>query len=259
MSIIEAILLGLLQGITEFLPISSTGHLLLADSLFNLDSSFEFDVLLNIGTIVALVIFYRATILQLIKESLKDLRVLARFIVATIPAVLIGFTASEFIENSLRSPWVVVVMLVVIGVVMVIATHKKTGDTISRLSLPNALKIGVAQSVALIPGTSRSGMTILAGQHVGLSAVEAAKFSFMLAIPTITGATLKVALSSDGRSFFSQNLDLIIWGNIASFLAGILAVRFLISVLSKNGLKYFGWYRIVLGVVLAVLLFAKIV
>ncbi len=260
MSILATILLGIVQGLTEFLPISSTGHLILMERLFDIQNSFEFDVLLNIGTLAALVLYYRATIAEIIRRVFRghDLALLSVIVVATIPAIVIGYLFADQIENKLQSAWVVVVMLILVGIVMV--AYKPSGKKKAEdLPLVGAIKIGFAQCIALIPGTSRSGVTILAGEQQGLGAVEAARFSFLLAIPTISGATLKVALSSDGRAYLADNLHLVIIGNIASFIAGVFAVHFLIKLLGTSGLKPFGWYRIGLGVVLAVLLFAKLI
>lgn len=259
LSLLEAIILGLVQGATEFLPISSTGHLVLVDKVLGFDSSFEFDVLLNIGTILALIIYYRKTIFDLISNCKSNLKIFSLIVVATIPAVIIGFIWSDLIENKLQSAWVVVFMLIFIGLLMIWSPTKSKGKSVDKLSVVESAKIGLAQALALIPGTSRSGITILAGQSQGLNSIESARFSFLMAIPVISGATLKVALSGDGRSFIASNPTQLLFGNLASFLAGLLAVNFLIDILGKKGLKPFGWYRICLGIVLAVLLFAKII
>lgn len=259
LSLLESIILGLIQGATEFLPISSTGHLVLTDKILGFNSSFEFDVLLNIGTILALLIFYRKTLLELIVNCRSNIRVFSLIIEATVPAVVIGYIWSDLIENKLQSAWVVVFMLIAIGLLMIWLPGRSKGKPVEELSLNESRKIGIAQALALIPGTSRSGITILAGQSQGLNSVESARFSFLMAIPIISGATLKVALSEDGRNFISTNTTQLFFGNLASFLAGLLAVNFLIDILGKKGLKPFGWYRICLGIVLAVLLFAKII
>ena len=259
MSILAAILLGLLQGVTEFLPISSTGHLVLVDGIFDLHSSFEFDVLLNIGTLAALIIYYRNTIVGLIRDSFVNLRVLASLLVATVPAIIFGYFGDDFIENTLHSEWVVVFMLLIIGVLMIITPKRSKGKPLESIGFVGSAKIGIAQALALIPGTSRSGITILAGQQQGMSSIEAAKFSFMMAIPIISGATLKVAISDDGRNFIASSPAQLFWGNLASFVAGIVAVSYLINILGKKGLRPFGWYRVILGVVLAILLFGKII
>ncbi len=261
MNVVAAIILGLVQGLTEFIPVSSSGHIVLVQNILNLPSNFKFDVLLNFGTLLALVLYYRSTITEIIFDVVRrrDVKLALRLVVATLPAVTVGLLFGDFIEKSLQSVWVVITMLIIVGAFMVLFKHRSKGKELSKLTTFDAIKIGLVQAVALIPGTSRSGSTILMGQAVGLGSSEAARFSFMLAIPTIFGATMKVALSGDGRHFIAENLGLILLGNAMSFLAGAFAVRFLIRILGERGLKPFGFYRLGLSALLIVLLFAKII
>ncbi len=261
MNIVAAIILGLVQGLTEFIPVSSSGHIVLVQNILNLPSNFKFDVLLNFGTLLALVLYYRSTITEIVFDVVRrrDVKLALRLAVATIPAVTVGLLLGDFIENSLQSVWVVITMLIVVGTFMVLFKHRSKGKELNKLTVFDAFKIGLVQAVALIPGTSRSGSTILMGQAVGLGSNDAARFSFMLAIPTIFGATMKVALSGDGRQFIAENIGLILLGNVMSFLAGAFAVRFLIRILGERGLKPFGFYRLGLSALLIVLLFAKII
>lgn len=266
MSIIEAIILGLVQGITEFIPVSSSGHLAITSHLLGIGNAFAFDVLLNFGTLLALIIFYRKRIGLIIKRILIDRQwtLALKIIVATIPAVFFGILLKSQIEKLSEMIWVVIVMLIVVGIPMILYGKENTDaddrEVEKSVDWKTTLKIGIAQALALIPGTSRSGITILVGLRSNLSAAKAAEFSFLLAIPVIAGASLKTLLSNDnGLSFLRDNLGVVLIGNIASFTAGILAVSFLMKFISKRGLRDFGWYRIGLAIILIVLLVFKLI
>lgn len=265
MSYLDAIILGLVQGLTEFIPVSSSGHLVIMNHLLGTTGNFEFDVLLNFGTLMALIVYYRIRIWELIVRSLsgKEWKLLAKLAAATIPAVCVGLAFGDTIKLLNENIWIVIVMLVVIGVIMIkygAAREDASDEPLEKsLSWRTTAKVGVAQAVALIPGTSRSGITILAGLQSKLSAAKAAEFSFLLAIPTILGATLKVFFLDGGYQFVQQNVGVVVVGNIVSFTAGILAVSFLLKLLSSRGLKDFGWYRIGLAVVLTILLITGII
>ena len=264
MSIIDAIVLGLVQGVTEFIPISSSGHLVITSHLLGVGSVFTFDVLLNLGTLLALVIFYRKRIWSIIVRifSGSEWKLLAKVILATIPAVAIGVLLRSQIEWLNGMIWVVIAMLVVIGIPMIlVGREKKTADNREiekSVGWRATAAIGIAQALALIPGTSRSGITILAGLRSNLSAARTAEFSFLLAIPIIAGASFKTLLDG-GFEFISNNMGVVLVGNIASFVAGMLAVSFFIKFISKNGLKVFGWYRIGLASILAILVLVGII
>lgn len=265
MSYLEAIILGLVQGFTEFIPISSSGHLVISNRLLGTSGNFAFDVLLNIGTLTALIVFYRTRIWSLITKSIqgREWRLIGLLLLATLPAFAAGLAYGEFIKQLNDLVWVVVVMLLVVGVIMIRygAAREDADDRPLEKSLNTrtAVKIGFAQALALIPGTSRSGITILVGLQSKLSATRAAEFSFLLAIPTILGATLKVTVFDGGLTFMRENIGIVLVGNIASFTAGILAVSFLIKLLSTRGLKDFGWYRVGLATVLTILLITGII
>lgn len=265
MSYLDAIVLGLVQGLTEFIPVSSSGHLVIFNHLLGNDGSFAFDVLLNIGTLLALVIFYRARLWAIVKKIFiaKEWIFIAKLAVATLPAFAFGLLFGEQIKIMNEYIWLVVVMLVIVGLLFIFYGHatKEADDAELEQSVkwPTALRVGFAQAFALIPGTSRSGITILAGLRSNLSAKRAAEFSFMLAIPTIAGATLKVMLLDGGLEFMANNIGLVLVGNLVSFVSGLLAVSFLIRLLSRRGLKDFGYYRIGLAGVLSVLLITGII
>jgi len=265
MTYIDAIILGLVQGLTEFIPVSSSGHLVIVSQLLHVQGAFTFDTMLNFGTLAALIIYYRVRVWSLIKRVLggKDWKLAGQLVAATIPAVIFGFTLSTQIEKLNTMIWVVIFMLVSIGVVMIVAgkANKDADDRELEESItwPITVKIGLAQALALIPGTSRSGITILTGLRSNLSSARAAEFSFMLAIPVLAGGSLKVLASESGKLFIQNNTGQFIVGNLVAFASGMLAINFLIKWLSKRGLKDFGWYRVATGILLAILLVTGII
>jgi undecaprenyl-diphosphatase len=265
MDYIDAIILGLVQGLTEFIPVSSSGHLVIFNYLLGTPDSFAFDVLLNVGTLSALLVYYRVRIKDLITRTVvgKEWALLSKLLAATIPAFAIGLLFGDGIKALNNMVWVVVVMLVIVGVLMIIygSPNKDADDKPLEESItwPIARNVGLAQAIALIPGTSRSGITILAGLRSNLSAARAAEFSFMLAIPTIAGATIKVMILDGGWTYVANNFGVVLVGNIVSFASGLFAIGFLLRLLSTRGLKDFGWYRIGLAAVLSVLLVTGII
>ena len=195
--IITAIILGIIQGLTEFIPVSSSGHLLLTTELLNLtNSSFSFELALNLGTLLALIGYFWRDILAIIKmlKKPKTQGLPAKIVVATIPAVIIGALALPLVSTVLRSPIIAIVALIVVGIIMILSDRLIGNKTVDELSLKNALMIGFSQALAFIPGTSRSGITIIAGRLTGLSHKQAARFSFLMAIPIVTLALLKLLL-----------------------------------------------------------------
>jgi undecaprenyl-diphosphatase len=264
-SYLDAIVLGFVQGATEFIPVSSSGHLVIFNHLLGLQGEFVFDVLLNFGTLGALIIFYRKRIIDLLKRSIlgKEWALLAKLLAATVPAFIIGTLFATQIKLLNDFIWVVVIMLVVLAIPMILYGKERPGaddrPMEKSITWPISIKVGLMQAVALIPGTSRSGITILTGLQSKLSAERAAEFSFMLAIPTIAGASFKVLLMDGGVEFFKANPGIVIVGNLVSFISGFIAVGFLLKLLSSRGLKDFGWYRIGLAGVLTVLLITGII
>lgn len=257
MSIFEAILLGLVQGLTEFIPVSSSGHLLLVHELFGSgDNSLSFDVALHVGTLLALIVFFRKDLLALalnITKKTKEGALARLLILATIPAALLGLLFSGYIDDHLRSPFVVALGLGLVGVVMLIVDSmaaQKT-DEDAAITTRQGLLIGVAQCAALIPGVSRSGATITAGLALGVDRVKAARFSFLLAIPIITGSALGILLK-DSANLSNEGVALYV-GVITAFVSGLFAISFLLKVIGRVGLKPFAIYRILLAVI--VLLF----
>ncbi len=263
MSILNAIILGLVQGLTEFIPVSSSGHLVLAQEFLGVDN-FTFSVLLNFGTLLALVVFYRQKIIDILRDIFvkRNTKLAVKLIAATVPAAIFGVVLGGWIESLNDNVPLVIIMLAVVGVAMVLFGAERKGKLlheVENITWRQAVTVGFAQVAALVPGTSRSGITILAGLQQRLSAKAAAEYSFLLAIPIITGASLKILFSNEGTDFITGNFPAFLAGNLASFVSGYLAVSFLIGLLGRQGLKAFGWYRLALALVLSVLLFAKII
>lgn len=262
MTIIEAIILGIIQGLTEFIPVSSSGHLVIAQTLLMGEADHLFIQALDFGTLLALVIYFSPKLVDLAKKVFieKDYRLARNIVLTCIPAGLLGLALADFIQESkvLLNPLTVSVMLALVGVLMVVVDKlpkKSALKTGTDLSPNRALVVGVAQAFALIPGVSRSGSTIVASRIMGLNPRAAAEYSFMVSIPIMFGLVGKLLLKPSDRAYMAQHLDLIVVANIAAFVAAILAIHFLLQYLSKHGLALFGWYRIAFAaVVITVLL-----
>jgi undecaprenyl-diphosphatase len=265
-TVLQAIILGGVQGATEFLPVSSSGHLVLVADVLNIPSTFTSETLLNFGTILVIFIFFRKQIWKVVSDlfgrvlSLNQKRdVLIKLFVGVAPAVLIGIVFGDFIERNLHGPLTVTIMLLTVGALMIFVKPKSNKveslntNVVQEVSFKQALIVGLVQPFALISGTSRSGITILAGIMTGMKVETAAAFSFLIGLPVILGATLKLSVSSEGRDFVANNFSQFVAGNLASFLIGLGAVYLLMDVVKKRGLRPFGMYRVVLG--LAVIAF----
>lgn len=259
---LEAIILGLIQGLTEFIPISSSGHLVIAQTFLSGAGDHLFLEWINIGTMLALFVFFRKRIWQILVDIFKHRNfTLARNIILTaVPAGLTGFFLADFIGSSwfFASAVVVVFTLLIVGVVMVVLEKlPKLSPVATGEKLPwwRALIIGGAQVLALIPGTSRSGSTIIAGRLMGLSAKEAAEYSFLASLPIMMGVTLKVFIDDDG--YLAAHATTLLLSNAAAFISGLIAVGFLMKFLAKHSLAVFGWYRIGLSLVLATILLVQ--
>lgn len=259
MTFFEAIVLGVVQGITEFLPISSSGHLVLARSLFGLNNAqgLAVDAVLQLATIAAVVVYFFPDIYQLCQTLLrklgrlpvnpKDEKLLYALLLGTIPAVVFGLMLESLMESAFRHPLLVAGVLVAGSIFFMYAEYvyqKKARD--NEMTARKGLGIGFFQTLALIPGMSRSGATIAGGMLLGLSRTDAARFAFLLAVPVIAGAGAKKLLelmASDG---------VIAWGPIAvgsvvAFVTGLLAIHFLLSFVRRHTLWPFIWYRLVLA------------
>jgi undecaprenyl-diphosphatase len=243
---LNAIILGIVQGITEFFPISSTAHLVLLPKFFKWEGlldSLQFDVALHAGTLVSLLLCFREDIISILT---KRRELIAPLIVGTIPAGIAGVAFNDYVEHTFRSPALIAVMLVVFGLVMYGAERFKKTRSFASVGLLDALVVGLAQAVALVPGVSRSGITISAGLARGMKRDEAARFSFLLSIPVIGGATLL-----EGRKLFDGSMDvdlgLVAAGFAASLVTGVVAIQFLLGFLKRHSLNAFVIYRFILA------------
>ncbi len=258
-----ALLLGIVQGLTEFIPVSSSGHLVLFHELFNLKvGGLAFDVALHVGTLLAVVIYFWSDIIEILKglwkKNQQSQQLAQALIIATLPAVLAGFFFESIVSSALRSPWVVVVMLAVFGFVMLYAEERstkiKTKNDAVQMSSNKALKMGVFQALALIPGVSRSGATISGGLLLGFDRVSATRFSFLMSLPVIFGASVKILLNESARLEITNNQWLFGVGFLTAFISGSIAIRFLIKFVSRYSIRVFAYYRLAIAAIMALLL-----
>lgn len=259
--ILKAIVLGIVEGVTEWLPISSTGHMILIDELLKLNVTPEFKemflVVVQLGAIMAVVVLYfhklnPFALSKTPRERHDTLILWFKVLVASIPAAIIGIPFNDDIDRMFYNYWVVAVALIVYGVLFIVlenrnSRRKPTVNSFHQLTYRHALIIGMFQLLALIPGTSRSGSTILGAMLLGLSRFVAAEFSFFLAIPAMFGASL-IKLLKFGFKFESGELAILLTGMLVAFVVSVLAIKFLMGFIKKHDFKAFGWYRIALGV-----------
>lgn len=260
-NIIKTILLGIIQGITEWLPISSTGHLILFASIWPIEPAqfFEvFKVVIQFGSILAVLVLYYQKLNPFDKRKTKTkkkqtLQLWSKVIVGVIPAAVIGFLFDDIIEGYLSKNFVIAVALITYGIIFIlIEKHPRQEKirTLEQVDYFSALKIGFFQCLALIPGTSRSGATILGGLYCGCSRTVASEFSFFLAIPVMFGASLlKVIKFFVNVGLFSlSQLVLLFVGTIVAFIVSLFAIKALLNYVKKHDFTVFGWYRIILGI-----------
>lgn len=260
-NIIKTILLGIIQGITEWLPISSTGHLILFASIWPIEPAqfFEvFKVVIQFGSILAVLVLYYQKLNPFDKRKTKTkkkqtLQLWSKVIVGVIPAAVIGFLFDDIIEGYLSKNFVIAVALITYGIIFIlIEKHQRQEKirTLEQVDYFSALKIGFFQCLALIPGTSRSGATILGGLYCGCSRTVASEFSFFLAIPVMFGASLlKVIKYFVNVGLFSlPQLVLLFVGTIVAFIVSLFAIKALLNYVKKHDFTVFGWYRIILGI-----------
>ncbi|MEN8113954.1 MAG: undecaprenyl-diphosphate phosphatase [Actinomycetota bacterium] len=244
---LDAILWGAVQGLTEFLPISSSGHLVLVPAILGREvPDLATTAMLHLGTLVAVLIFYRQDLVRMARFDRPGRRMITIIMIGTIPAVILGLTLEDRLDQLTEHPIAVAGMLIVTGVILLSTTLLRRGDKPTEdLSPTDAGLIGLAQSFALIPGVSRSGMTISAGLARGMDRVEAARFAFLLGIPAIAGAGLlsMARLVSEGTGVTSETIV----GMVVAAITGYWAIAFLIKVLARVGLAPFGIYCVVAG------------
>ncbi|KRS20021.1 UDP pyrophosphate phosphatase [Alishewanella sp. WH16-1] len=263
MSMLEVIILSIIQGITEFLPISSSAHLILPSAIFGWeDQGIAFDVAVHVGTLLAVMLYFRQDIANLTVGWIKSLggqhstdsKLAWWVILATIPAGLAGLLAADLIETFLRSPWVLAITTIVFGLLLWLAdATAKQQVSMEQMNWRQALFIGLAQAVALIPGTSRSGITMTAAMLLGLDKVSAARFSFLLSIPIIvlSGGYQASKLLSEPTQY---DISGILLGMVLSFISALICIHFFLKIISRMGMLPFVIYRLLLGVGLIVFL-----
>ncbi|NWG15512.1 MAG: undecaprenyl-diphosphate phosphatase [Chloroflexi bacterium] len=260
---LKVVILGIVQGITEYLPISSTGHLIVAAALLDFGQRMQgtFEIFIQVGSVVAVLVFYRAELLQQIRSIPHDAGI-RRFwlgiVVAVIPAAALGFLLKDWIKEVLYAPAVVAVSLIVGGIIFLIVERRpipiQTTD-VTAVSLRQALTVGVAQMVALIPGVSRSGASIIGGRLAGLDRRTATQFSFYLAIPILGAATIFDLLTSlDTLS--PDDVGYLLVGAAVSAVVSWAAMGWLLRYVSRNNFNLFGVYRIVAGIIILALIAA---
>ena len=259
---LKVIILGIVEGITEWLPISSTGHLILVEEFEKLNFSQSyldmFNVVIQLGAIMAVVVIYFHRLnpfspKKTEKQKKMTLQLWVKVVIASIPAGVVGVLFNDFIEEKFNNSYVVATMLIVVGVLFIVIENRHKGKKpqitkISQMGVPVLIWIGVFQMLAMIPGTSRSGATIVGALALGVSRTAAADFTFFLAIPAMAGASL-VKLRHFGFDFTGTELGLLLLGCVVSFVVSILAIKFLLKYIQNHDFKAFGYYRIVLGII----------
>lgn len=263
------IILGIIQGIAEFLPISSSAHLIIFRDVFNIGSAVSdnialaFDIALHLGTLLAIIVYFFKDFLNMfikgITKGIKDSegKVFYFLIVATIPAAIAGLLFEDIIEGLIRGNLIVIaIALAVMGIIIyAVDRYKKESKEIKDLTFIDALIIGTSQIFALIPGFSRSGTTIATGRMLNLNREDSAKFSFYLSAPVVLGAVILTFFDSGTMSIISSNLSIFVVGIIVSFIVGIITIEYLLKYLRKHDFKIFMWYRVILAIVVIISLF----
>lgn len=258
--VITAIILGIVEGVTEFLPVSSTGHLILASALLGYNSDYWalFNIVIQLGAILAIVVLYWRTFWAVLQGLLKfdpiSIRFVRNILVAFVPAAVIGLALHKQIEKLLGSPLTVAIALIVGGLAIIgIERTVKEGHVkgVADIPLPKVIGIGFIQCLAMIPGVSRSGATILGALSLGVERRTAAEFSFFLAIPTMLGATV-LELVTKRHELMAANsvgFGLIAIGFVVAFVVALLVVRWFVGLVGRTGFSPFGWYRIAVGAI----------
>lgn len=253
MNILQSIILAIIEGVTEFLPVSSTGHLILGSTYFGIEKdefTKLFTIVIQLGAILSVVVLYFKRFFQTIEFYFK-------LFVAFIPAVVLGLLFSKKIDALLENPVTVAVSLLLGGIVLLKVDDWFGNSENVEVTYAKGFKIGLFQCLAMIPGISRSGASIVGGMSQNLSRTAAAEFSFFLAVPTMLGATVKKCYDfyKDGYVLTDDQINLLVIGNIVAFIVALLAIKSFIGFLTKHGFKIFGYYRIIVGVALLLIHF----
>ncbi|MBP9688712.1 MAG: undecaprenyl-diphosphate phosphatase [Bacteroidia bacterium] len=254
MTYFEALIIAIIEGLTEFLPISSTGHMMIATALLGIKATpfvKLFTIAIQLGAILSVVVLY-------FKRFFRSFDFYTKLVVAFIPAAIFGLLLGDYIDAALENLMGVAVALFIGGIVLLFVDKwfkNNNQDAEKDITYPKALKIGLLQCLAMWPGMSRSACTIIGGMTQGLTRKNAAEFSFFLAVPTMFAATAKKLLDfyKEGISLNGQEINILIFGNVIAFIVALLAIKSFIGFLNKYGFKGFGWYRIIVGGILIVL------
>jgi len=265
--LLTVILLGIVEGLTEFLPVSSTGHLILASELLGYDASYwaTFNVVIQLGAILAVVVLYWRTFwdvaIGLFGKNPASWRFVANLLCAFLPSAVIGLALHHYIEALLGAPKVVAVALIIGGIAILLierAIKPGTIEGVDRIPYARAMGIGFIQCLAMVPGVSRSGATIMGALSLGISRRTAAEFSFFLAIPTMLGATtLEVVKNHEALMTSAVNWTDIVLGFVVSFLVAIVVIKWFVGLVARHGFGTFAWYRIIAGTAALIWLFAR--
>lgn len=253
MTTIQAFILAIIEGITEFLPVSSTGHMILASSFFGIehdDFTKLFTIVIQLGAILSVLVLY-------FKRFFQTYEFYFKIVVGFIPAVIFGLLFAKKIDALLENPVTVAVSLLIGGILLLKVDDWFGNSSETEITYPTAFKIGLFQCIAMIPGVSRSGASIVGGMSQKLTRSAAAEFSFFLAVPTMFGATLKKCYDyyKDGFVLTHDQINYLIIGNVIAFIVALIAIKTFIGFISKNGFKVFGYYRIIAGITLLIIHF----
>ena len=272
MSIFESIIIAIVEGLTEFLPVSATGHMIIAQNLMGVESTDyvkAFTFIIQFGAILSVIWLYWKRFFQLnntpapkgsgiVRRIIHKYDFYWKLFIAFIPAAVLGLLFSDAIDAMLEKVWVVAVMLVIGGIFMLFCDKIfNKGSENTKLTEKRAFMVGLFQCISMIPGVSRSMATIVGGMSQKMTRKAAAEFSFFLAVPTMLGATVyKVykLIKVGGTELITENLDTLIVGNIVAFIVAVLAIKFFISFVTRHGFKAFGWYRIIVGGAILIML-----
>ena len=259
--LLKAAFLGIVEGVTEWLPISSTGHMILVEQFINLDASAGFKemffVVIQLGAILAVVLLYFHKLnpfspKKTTQEKKDTLSIWYKVIIGVLPAAVLGFLFDDWLNEHLYNYWTVAIMLIVYGILFIVIENRNKGKESSitsfkDLTYKTAFLIGMFQVLSLIPGTSRSGATILGAILIGTSRFVATEYSFFLSIPIMFGASF-LKLIKFGFSFTGMEVAILLTGMVVAFVVSIISIKFLMGYIKNNDFKAFGWYRIILGV-----------
>ena len=263
--LLKVILFGIVEGYTEWLPISSTGHLILLENIIHLDQPEEFwnvfKVVIQLGAILAVVVLYwdklwPFSVKKSSQEKVDTWIMWFKVVIACIPAAVVGLPLDDILDKYLSTPTVIAATLIIYGILFIVLERYNAGrrfpiNRMSSLSFKTAVLIGAFQCLSLIPGTSRSGSTILGAMILGCSRPVAAEFSFFLGIPVMFGASL-LKIVKHGFGFTGEQVFILIFGMLISFLVAVFAINFLMKYIRKHDFRVFGWYRIVLGIIVLI-------